>query len=57
MWITVGYVKRNKKIVVKELGFETGDIKCERIFDNGVFKGVKIEILKWCIIKSTTSVK
>ena len=33
-----------KQIVEKELGFEIGDIKVERIFDNGVFKGLKIEI-------------
>ena len=33
-----------KKIVEAELGFETGDIMAERICDNGVFKGLKIEI-------------
>ncbi len=37
-------LKEIKKIVEKELGFETGDIKVERIFDNGIFKGLKIEI-------------
>ena len=37
-------LKEIKKIVENELGFETGDIKVERIFDNGIFKGLKIEI-------------
>ena len=37
-------LKEIKQIVEKELGFETGDIKVERIFDNGIFKGLKIEI-------------
>lgn len=37
-------LKKIKHTVEKELGFETGDIRCERIFDNGVFKGLKIDI-------------